>query len=137
MYCGVPAKAPDVVGPRHPRGGNPEIGDADVPFAVDHHVGRLEIAVQHAAFVRGGDAGAQLARELDRLVLRDPADASQQRGEVLAVDVLHREEAAAVGFAEVVEADDVLVRDLAGDAQLVVELRELVGVGRRRLREGT
>src|SRR5262249_9570435 len=38
--------------------------------------------------------------------------------------VLHREEAAAVRLAEVVEAADVLVRHLSRDAQLVVELRE-------------
>ena len=85
------------------RGRDAEVGDADVAVAVDHHVGRLQIAVQHAALVRRGDAGAQLARDLDRLVLRDAADAAEQRREILAVDVLHREEAAAVGVAEVVE----------------------------------
>ena len=80
--------------------------------------------MQHAALVGGGDAGAQLARDLDRLVLRDAADAPEQRREVLAVDVLHRQEPAPVGVAEVVQAADVLVRHLARDAQLVVELRE-------------
>src|SRR4029078_11246898 len=43
--------------------------------------------------------------------------------------LLDVEKASASGFTEVVEADDVLVRDLAGGAQLVVELRELVRVG--------
>ena len=102
-----------------------EVGDADVAVAVDHHVGRLQIAMEHAALVRRGDAGAELPRELDRLVLRNPSDAAQQRRQILAVDVFHREEAAAVGFAEVVEAADVLVRHLARRAQLVVELREV------------
>jgi hypothetical protein len=61
MYCGVPATsaAPIVAAGRR----DAEVGDADVAVAVDHHVGRLEIAVQHAAFVRRGDAGAQLPRE--------------------------------------------------------------------------
>ena len=49
--------------------------------------------------------------------------------EILAVHVLHRQEAAAVGVAEVVEAADVLVRHLARDAQLVVKLREPAVVG--------
>ena len=91
--------------------------------------------MQHAALVRRGDAGAQLARELDRLVLRDAADAAEQRREILAVDVLHREETAAVGVAEVVQPAHVLVRDLAGDAQLVVELRELRVVDRGAFRQ--
>ena len=49
--------------------------------------------------------------------------------EILAVHVLHRQEAAAVRVAEVVEPADVLVRDLARDAQLVVELRQPRVVG--------
>ena len=80
--------------------------------------------MQHAALVRRRHAGAELPRELDGLVLRDAADAAQQRRKVFAVDVLHREETAALGVAEVVEAADVLVRHLPRDAQLVVKLRE-------------
>ena len=121
MYCGVPATCDaDLAG----GGRDAEVGDADVAVAVEHDVGRLQVAVQHAALVRGGDARAELPRDLNRLVLRDAADAAEQRGQILAVDVLHRQEAAAVGFAEVVEAADVLVRHLSRDAQLVVELRE-------------
>jgi len=85
--------------------------------------------VQHAALVRGGHAGTELARDLDRFVLRNAADPAEQRREVLAVDVLHREKPPAVGVAEIVEAADVLVRHLARDAQLVVELREPRRIG--------
>ena len=84
--------------------------------AVEHDVGRLEVAVQHALVVRGRQAGAQLPRDLDRLVRRQPADAAEQGGEVLAVDVLHRQEVLAVGLADVVDAADVGVRDLPRDA---------------------
>ena len=111
------------------RPGDAEVGEAHVPLAVDHHVRRLEVAVQHAPLVRGGEAGAQLPRHLDRLVLRQPPDAAQQRREVLAVDVLHREVRPAVDLADVVHAADVLVGDLARDAHLVVELREARGIG--------
>jgi hypothetical protein len=80
--------------------------------------------VQDAAFVRRRDAGAELPRHVDRLVFRKPADAAEQRAQILAVHILHGQEAAAVGVAEVVEAADVLVRHLSRDAQLVVELCE-------------
>jgi hypothetical protein len=112
-----------------------EVGDPDVAVAVDHHVGRLQIAVQYAALVRGGRARAELPRQLDGLVVRNAPDAAEQRREVLAVDVLHREKAAAVGVAQVVQPADVLVRHLARDAQLVVKLREPAVVGRHALRE--
>ena len=46
------------------------------------------------AFVRGGQARADLARDLERAVFGETADAAQQRREVLAVDVLHRQERA-------------------------------------------
>ena len=85
--------------------------------------------MDHAALVRGGDAGAELARDVDRLVRRQAPDAAQQRRQVLAVDVFHGEKAAAVGVAQVVEAADVLVRHLAREAQLGVELGEARGVG--------
>ena len=74
---------------------------------------------------------------LHRLVLRQPTDAPEQRREILAVDVLHRQETAAVRFAEVVQAADVPVRDLARDAQLVVELRRAARRRRQSPRAGT
>ncbi len=106
-----------------------KIRDADVAVAVDHHVGRLEIAMEHPAFVRGRDAGAQLPRDLDRLVLRQPADPPQQRGQIFTVHILHRQKPAAVVVAEIIETADVLVRHLAGNSQLGVKLREAIRIG--------
>jgi hypothetical protein len=83
--------------------------------------------MQDPALVRRGDAGAQLVRELDRFVLRNAPDAAEQRRQILAVHVFHREEAAAAGLAEVVQAADVLVRHWSRGAEFVVELREVVG----------
>ena len=88
--------------------------------------------MQHALVVRGGQPGAQLPRHLGRLVRRQPADAPQQRGQVLAVDVLHRQEHVAVGFADVVDAADVGVADLPRDADLGAEPRQPLGVGGHR-----
>ena len=61
---------------------------------------------------------------LERLVFGQASDAAQRRGEILAVDVLHREEELAVDFADVVHAADVRMRHLARRAHFVVELRE-------------
>ena len=107
----------------------PEVGQPHAPPAVDHDVGRLEIAVEHPLVVGSGQPGAQLPRHLGRLVRRQAADAPQQRGEVLAVDVLHRQEHVAVGLADVVHTTDVGVADLSCDADLGAEPRQPIGVG--------
>jgi len=39
-----------------------EVRDAHLSAAVGHDVGRLEVAVQHAAFVRGGQTRTDAAR---------------------------------------------------------------------------
>ena len=77
--------------------------------------------MQYAFIVRGGQAGADPAGDFQRLVGGQAADAAQQRAEVFAVDVLHRKVRLAFDFAEVVNAADIGMRDLAGDAHLVVE----------------
>ena len=75
---------------------------------------------------------AQICRAISmRLVLRQPADAAQQRRQILAVDVLHREEELAVELADVVDAADVRVRDLPRRPHFVVELREPHGIAAR------
>jgi hypothetical protein len=65
-----------------------------------------------AAIVGGGEARADLPRELDRAVLRKAADAAQQRRKILAVHVLHRQEGVAIDLADVVDTTDVRVRHL-------------------------
>ena len=87
--------------------GQAEVGDARAAATVEHHVGGLEIAVQDAELVRRGEPGAELARDLRRLLGRQPADATEQRGQVLAVDVLHREEVLSLRVAHVEHPADV------------------------------
>ena len=114
--------------------GQAEVGDADAAVRVEHHVGRLEIAVQHAAVVRRGKAGADLPRDLGGPLFREAPDALQQPGQIFPVDELHRQEHAAVVLADVVDAADVGVRHLARDPHFVVELGEplrVLGDGRR------
>jgi hypothetical protein len=56
--------------------GQPEVGDLGPSAAVDHDVGRLQIAVENPLLMSRRETGAKLPRDLDRLVLWKPADAA-------------------------------------------------------------
>jgi hypothetical protein len=99
----------------------PKSGEPRVSAAVDHDVGRLEIAMQDAAVVRGRKARAHLPRDFDAFVGRQAADSPQQRREVLAVDELHGQEVTPIHVADVIHAAHVGMRDLARDPNLVEE----------------
>ena len=81
-----------------------------------------------AALVRRGQAGADLPRHLERALHREPADAAQQRAELLAVDVLHREEGVAVDLVDVVDAADVRMRHLPRHPHFAVQLHQPRGI---------
>ncbi len=102
---------------------------------VDQHVRGFQVAVQDLALVCGRETGAELAGELERLVRWQPADAPQQRREILAVDVFHREEVLAAGFRDVVHAADVRMRDLPRQPDFLMEARQPVGAMRELLRQ--
>ncbi len=51
--------------------GEPEVRDLRAAASVDHDVAGLQVAVEHALVVRRGETRAELARDLDRLVLRE------------------------------------------------------------------
>ncbi|HEV2764706.1 MAG TPA: hypothetical protein VGV38_17130, partial [Pyrinomonadaceae bacterium] len=110
--------------------GQPEVREADVAVLVNHHVGGLEVSVQHAALVHGVQARAQLPPNLHRLVGRQPPETLQDRGQLLAAHELHRKEVLPLGLADVVDAADVSVRHLPREAHLLVEARERRAVAR-------
>ena len=119
--------------------GHAEIGDAHPTAAIDHHVGRFQVAVQHALFVSRGEPGAQLLRQLDTFVRRQPADASQQRRQILAVDIFHRQELLSLDLADVVDTANVGVAHPSRQAHLVPQLgegRRIVGQGLGKKLEG-
>jgi len=107
--------------------GQAEVGDACVAAAVDHHVGGLQVAVQDPALVGGGQAGGDLAGDLHRAVAGQAADAGEQRGQVLAVHQLHRDEGVALALADVVDAHHPRMGDLPRGADLA---REALQAGR-------
>jgi hypothetical protein len=98
-----------------------EVGETRLAAAVHHDVGRLQVAMHDAAVVHGGEARAEVAREVERLVRREPPDAGEERAQVLAVHVLHREERVAPVLHDVVQPAHVRVRDLPPDPDLRVE----------------
>jgi hypothetical protein len=89
--------------------------------------------VQHPLLVGRRQAGAKLLGNLQPLVHGQSADAAQQSLQVLAVDVLHRQEMLAAHLVDIVNPANVGMRDLPGQAHLAQEhleppraLRDLV-----------
>ena len=115
--------------------GETEVGNADPAVAVEHHVRGLQVAVDDAAIVRGGEAGAHLARHFDGAVLGEAADAAEQRRQILAVDVFHREEGVPLVLADVVDAAHVRVRDLPREPHFGVQLHQARGIAIHHLRQ--
>ncbi len=74
--------------------------------------------------VRRLQAGADLQHDVDAFRGRELALPQQDGAQVLTLDELHGDELDAVGFVQVVDADDVLVRDLAGQHQFLLEARQ-------------
>lgn len=98
-----------------------KIGDTYLAAAVDHDVCRLEVAVQNAFLMGSRYAQTYLPRDLDRLVPTWPTEAPQDTGQVLAIDLFHREKNVPVLLGDVVDATHVRVRDLSSDADLITK----------------
>jgi hypothetical protein len=107
-----------------------EIREVRPTPSVDQHVRGLQIAMQNLAVVCCRETGAELTCKLERLVRWQPANAPQQRREILAVDVLHGEEVLASGFADVVHAAHVWMRDQPREPDFLMEPRKPVSAMR-------
>jgi hypothetical protein len=124
MYAGVPSSAPVRVSGEASRrpssslvrssslgvgggAGEAEVGDAG-PGAAHEDVGGLEVAVDEADLMRGGEAVAGLAEHVDDLGPGPRAD-TQPVAEGAALDVLHGDEDLVAVDAGLVHADDVRV----------------------------
>ena len=105
-----------------------EVHDPDMAGVVEHHVRRFQIAMDDAALMRRREPCAELTRNIQGLVFREAADASERGREVFSVDILHGQVQKAAGLADVVHAAHVGMRDLSRRSYLVVKLREASGI---------
>ena len=106
---------------------DPEIGDHDaIRPPLDHHVVRLEVAVDHPRLVRRRQPGAQLDRQTAQPPPRHRR--AELAGQRRAVDQLHRQEPVGAVLTDVEHPRHVAVLDPPGQLDLAAEpLDRVVG----------
>src|SRR2546429_3710951 len=99
-----------VVGDAHAR--DPEVHDFHPPARQQHDVARLDVAVDDAALVRVAEAVGHLLGDIDRL---DGGDRALQHpgAELDSLEKLHRHVGEVVFLPEIVDGDDMGMRELA------------------------
>ncbi|MCO5168447.1 MAG: hypothetical protein M9894_19070 [Planctomycetes bacterium] len=112
----------------------PGLGDAEVrdprhAVRVEEDVRRLEVAVEDPAPVRVLEPVRRLRQHLEGAALVHGPGAPQERVQRLAADQLHGQVADAVGLADVVDRDDVAVREARRGAGLVEEALHVLARG--------
>ena len=107
--------------------GEAEVEDLDVAVVGHEDVVGLEVAVDDALAVRGGEAPRDLERPVDRLLLRH-GRAVELAAQRLALEQLGHGVGDAVVRAEVVDREDVRMRERGDGLGLALEARERVGV---------
>ena len=109
--------------------GEAEVEDLDQTLGGDHHVVRLEIAVDDPFLVRRGEAMGDLRRDRNQPAQRGKSLFDPRR-EAPAEDELHRDVGEALVLADLVNGDDVRMVQGRGGARLLSEaqivLRTLV-----------
>ena len=88
---------------------------------VEQDVGRLDVAVHEAAPVRRVERAGDLAEQRQRARRANEAVALEQRLQIAALDVAHRQEELPVLLAGLVDRDDVRVVERGGEPRLVEE----------------
>ena len=99
--------------------GDAEVHQLSAPLG-DHHIGRLDVAVDDSGGVGQGECRRQLAQQGTDLVCSERT-VLQQRGEGPTVDELHHEAGKPLVVEEVVDRDDVRVGQLGGEPGLIPE----------------
>src|SRR3989449_1624847 len=106
---------------------DPEVHDLDAAVRGDAHVRRFDVAVDHAAVVGVRQRREHLDHDIELALERQRVVPTDDRAQVAAVHQLHRDEELVLGFAEVVDRDDVGVLQHAGGARLAQEALTDVG----------
>ena len=89
--------------------GDAEVHQLHAALARDHHVGRLDVAVDDPAVVHVVEGASDLHRDDRGDVVGQPPALLQKVVEIDTLDVLHHDEQRAALVMEVVDVDDVLV----------------------------
>ncbi len=103
------------------RAGDPEVDHLDLAVAADQHVARLDVAMDDAAGMGGGQRTSDGGGDAGGLARWERAVAPKDRREVLAVDVLHDDVRTGRVLPVVVDRDDVRVAQGRGVLGLLAE----------------
>ena len=102
-----------------------EVRDVGAALVVDQHVGGLQVAMDHGLRVRGAERLGEVVRDLAMTSSTGSRAALvEDLPQRAAVDMVHRQEVQVAVLADVVDAHDVLVRDLAREHQFLLEALE-------------
>ena len=120
-------RADDGSGDRHAdararrRSRDAEVHDERAVFVIQHDVGGLEIAMDDAGLVCRGETGGNVPGDLEHSIEGQPPLLFQDGRQIRSVHVRHRDVGDAVDLAQIVNADDVAMRDLPGEQQFALE----------------
>ena len=110
------------------KAGKSEVRNTHPSPSIQHDIGRFEIAMHDSHLVSRRQARTNLAGEFHAFLGGQVADPSEQCCQVLTVDVLHGNEMEDAGanrdLADVMDATDVRMRDLACRANFTVKSRD-------------
>ena len=106
----------------------PQVRDLHDPFGVEHQVVRLDVAMNHALVVAVAEAAGRLQNVPHRGFRRELAFLLHQLHERLAGHEFHAEEVLPAVFSNVVNLDDVVVRELSGGVGFAREPGHEAGV---------
>ncbi len=107
-----------------------EVHDDDAAGRVAHDVAGFQVAMDDAFGVRRLQSRTRLRDDVNRFFRGELSFLGKNRAQVLTFDELHGDELHAFGFAEVVDADDVPVRDLSRQDQFLFEARQNCRIAR-------
>ena len=85
--------------------------------------------MDHALGMRGVERAADLLYDRDGFFRARTFLAAQMRAQVFAVNIFHADEANALSLAQIENADHILVRDIAGENELLLEAQQNRGIG--------
>ena len=112
-----------------------EVEHLDVAGRLEENVGGLDVAMHDVVRVRRGEPAGDADRDAQRVVQRQRPVATDPLGEVLALEQLGHREADLALAREVVDGEDVWVRDPGQGLGLALESLERLGIVRHRFRQ--